>query len=59
VESGTTLKANGLVPLEHICDISSRLVVNKASWKMKHPVLKPLLESLREAVVRLNSTEAG
>ena len=30
VESGNTLKANGLVPLEHIADISSRLVVNKA-----------------------------
>ena len=36
VESGNTLKANGLVPLEHIADISSRLVINKASWKMKH-----------------------
>jgi ATP phosphoribosyltransferase len=36
VESGNTLKANGLVPLEHVADISSRLVVNKASWKMKH-----------------------
>ena len=36
VESGNTLKANGLVPLERVADISSRLVVNKASWKMKH-----------------------
>jgi ATP phosphoribosyltransferase len=51
VESGNTLKANGLVPLEHIADISSRLVVNKASWKMKHASVMALLSALREAVV--------
>ncbi|MEA3276211.1 MAG: ATP phosphoribosyltransferase [Pseudomonadota bacterium] len=50
VESGNTLKANGLVPLEHIVDISSRLVVNKASWKMKHASLMALLGALRDAV---------
>ncbi|NEX19176.1 ATP phosphoribosyltransferase [Thiorhodococcus mannitoliphagus] len=50
VESGNTLKANGLVPLEHIADISSRLVVNKASWKMKHEAVSALLDCLREAV---------
>jgi ATP phosphoribosyltransferase len=52
VESGNTLKANGLVPLEHIADISSRLVVNKASWKMKHAAVMSLLDALREAVGR-------
>ncbi len=50
VESGNTLKANGLVPLEHICDISSRLIVNKASWKMKHALVTALLADLRRAV---------
>lgn len=50
VESGNTLKANGLVPLEHICDISSRLVVNKAAWKMKHARVTGLLEALRGQV---------
>ncbi len=50
VESGNTLKANGLVPLEHMHDISSRLVVNKASWKMKHATVMALVEALREAV---------
>lgn len=50
VESGNTLKANGLVPLEHIADISARLVVNKAAWKMKHAVVMALLGALREAV---------
>jgi ATP phosphoribosyltransferase len=52
VESGNTLKANGLVPLEHIADISSRLVVNKAAWKMKHGTVMQLLDALREAVER-------
>ena len=51
VESGNTLKANGLVPLEHITDISSRLVVNKAAWKMKHKTVIALVEALRAAVV--------
>lgn len=50
VESGNTLKANGLVPLEHMHDISSRLVVNKASWKMKHATVKALVDALRAAV---------
>ncbi len=50
VESGSTLKANGLVPLEHIADISSRLVVNKAAWKMKHAAVTGLVAVLREAV---------
>jgi ATP phosphoribosyltransferase len=50
VESGNTLKANGLVPLEHMHDISSRLVVNKASWKMKHATVQALVDALREAV---------
>jgi len=52
VESGGTLKANGLVPLEHIADISSRLVVNKAAWKMKHTAVTALVAVLREAVAR-------
>jgi ATP phosphoribosyltransferase len=50
VESGNTLKANGLVPLEHIADISSRLVVNKASWKTKHAAITELVGQLQKAV---------
>ena len=50
VESGNTLKANGLVPLEHMHDISSRLVVNKASWKMKHATIQALVNALRDAM---------
>jgi len=50
VQTGSTLKANGLVPLEHMADISSRIVVNTASMKIKHEKLKTLLEQLKEAV---------
>lgn len=50
VESGNTLKANGLVPLEHISDISSRLVVNRAAWKTKHATIKALIDILASAV---------
>ncbi len=44
VETGNTLKANGLEPKELICDISSRLVVNKAAMKMKHQMIQPLID---------------
>jgi len=50
VDTGNTLKANGLTPLEHIADISSRLIVNKASMKMKHQRVKLLIERIAEAV---------
>jgi len=50
VQTGSTLKANGLVPLEHMADISSRIVVNTASMKVKHKKLKALLEQLKQAV---------
>jgi len=50
VDTGNTLKANGLAPLEHIADISSRLVVNKASMKMKHQTIKKFIAQIAEAV---------
>lgn len=50
VETGGTLKANGLVATEHMHDISSRLVVNPGSYKMKHERIKSLLDTLRRAV---------
>ncbi len=50
VDTGNTLKANGLIPMEHIADISSRLVVNKASMKMKHQRIKSLIDRFSEAV---------
>lgn len=50
VDSGNTLRANGLEPLELIADISSRVVVNKASMKMKHAAVSDLLTRIRNAV---------
>jgi len=50
VDTGNTLKANGLVPLEHIADISSRLVVNKASMKMKHGRITDFMARVKAAV---------
>ncbi|MGD8671937.1 MAG: ATP phosphoribosyltransferase [Thiogranum sp.] len=52
VDTGNTLKANGLRPLEKIADISSRLVVNKASMKRKHARVQTFIEQLAEAVRR-------
>ncbi|PIE83522.1 MAG: ATP phosphoribosyltransferase [Candidatus Contendobacter odensis] len=46
VDTGNTLKANGLAPLEHIADISSRLVINKAAMKMKHARIKAIMEKM-------------
>lgn len=50
VDTGNTLRANGLEPLEHMADISSRLVVNKASMKMKHTTMTQLIDQLSAAV---------
>ncbi len=50
VDTGNTLKANGLEPQEHIADISSRLIVNKAAMKMKHGPVTQLIKQL-EAVI--------
>ncbi len=50
VDTGKTLKANGLEPEELIAPISSRLVVCKASMKMKYAMIQPLLERLGRVV---------
>ena len=50
VSTGGTLKANGLVAVEHIADISSRLVVNQASLKTKRTELQPLFEAFSGAI---------
>ena len=52
VNTGNTLKENGLVALENIADISSRLIVNKASMKMKQETIKPMINRLAEAVAQ-------
>ena len=51
VQTGNTLKANGLTPLETIMDISSRLIVNRAALKMKNKAVRELVERIEKAVV--------
>lgn len=46
VDTGNTLKANGLEPRELITHITSRLVVNKAAMKMKHEAIQALINQL-------------
>lgn len=50
VQTGSTLKANGLVVLEEVYDVSARLIANKVSLKTKADVLLPLIEKIREKV---------
>ncbi|WP_336968037.1 ATP phosphoribosyltransferase [Sphingobium aromaticiconvertens] len=50
VSSGATLKANGLVETSVIMQISARLIVNRAAYKMRSAELVPLVEAFRRAV---------
>jgi len=59
VDTGNTLRANGLTPLETIAEISSRLIINKASMKMKHRQVKQLIELLAAAVARQGNDAGG
>lgn len=50
VDTGNTLKANGLEAREMIAEISSRVIVNKAAMKTKCPEIKQILSAIEEAV---------
>ena len=50
VDTGKTLKANGLEPQNLIADISSRVIVNKASMKIKHKIVSEITGLLDKAV---------
>lgn len=50
VDTGNTLRANGLEPLEKIADISSRLIVNRAAMKTKFEQIAPLLAAIKGAL---------
>lgn len=47
METGTTLKENGLIVLDTICDISARVIVNNASFKLKQEEIKDFLKNLK------------
>lgn len=49
VETGTTLKENGLAVIEDICDISARLIVNAASLKLRKQEIESLIEQMEQA----------
>ncbi len=53
VQTGETLRKNGLVEVEHMMDISSRLVCNRASLKTKPRKVKELVERLGAAVAKV------
>lgn len=50
VDTGNTLRANGLEPRELIANVSSRVIVNKASMKIKNAIIREILGKLRRAV---------
>jgi ATP phosphoribosyltransferase len=58
VDTGNTLRANGLEPMEHIADISSRFVVGQPSMKMKYRQIQPILDQLGAAVAAKRKQEA-
>ena len=52
VDTGNTLRANQLVEVEKITDISARLIVNQAAAKLKHHLLSPILQKLKTIASR-------
>ncbi|MDR0735468.1 MAG: ATP phosphoribosyltransferase [Zoogloeaceae bacterium] len=50
VSSGATLKANQLLAVEPIMEISSRLIVNQAALKLKRDALQPIIDAISGAV---------
>lgn len=52
VSTGKTLTANNLVEVEELCHVSSRLVANAASLKLKSTVLKPMIQAIESGIVK-------
>ena len=50
VETGTTLKENGLEVIETVCDISARLIVNTVSLKMKKAEIENFIERIKKVI---------
>jgi ATP phosphoribosyltransferase len=50
METGTTLKENGLIVYDTICDISARVIVNKASFKMKKTEIESFIGRVRDVL---------
>ena len=50
VETGSTLKENGLKVLEEVCPLSARMVVNQVSMKMENERIRKLIDELRRVL---------
>ena len=50
VDTGNTLRANGMMPLEHIADVSTRLIVNKAAMRTRHGPIAEVIAAMTRAV---------
>lgn len=50
VDTGNTLKANGLKPLDEVLSISTRLIANRVSLKNKHQLIKALVQELQAVI---------
>mgnify|MGYP006077459511 FL=1 len=48
VDTGNTLKANGLIPLDLVCNISSRLIVNSAAFNTKHGPINEWIKKIEK-----------
>jgi ATP phosphoribosyltransferase len=59
VQTGATLKANGLVEIEHIADISSRLIVNRPALKTRPEEVGAWIERFRAAVAAMPHVRAA
>lgn len=59
VDTGNTLKANGLEARDLIAPVSSRLVASRASLKVKHAQIQPIIEALSDAVERQKQAAAA
>lgn len=57
VSTGNTLKANNLVEVEQIQEITSRLIVNQASMKLKRQMLQPILDAFKAASAEPDSNQ--
>ena len=54
VETGSTLRENGLTVLEEVCDLSARMVVNQVSMKMEHERIAGLIGKLKALIQEEN-----
>ncbi|WP_019123312.1 ATP phosphoribosyltransferase [Brevibacillus massiliensis] len=55
VSTGQTLRENGLIELEHICDITTRLIANRASYRMKSEAVDEIAQKFLQVIPKKNT----